>query len=268
MFRKAYEADPTSSRALTGLSRSLLFDGQADKSVQIVADELKKHPDSTELERALASAQMAAGQFSPAIDTLKDVLSKTKEPRQQALLWSEIGNCYRYEGDHQRLIESFEEAYKRMPENAALARDLGMMYNEIGKTDIARGYYEKAIKLDHNDAFALNNLAYLLAESGGDLNVALDYARRAQQRLPTYAEITDTLGWIYMKKNLTDNALDSFKTIVTDDPKNPVYHYHYAMALNQKGDRETARKECQAALANKPNKEQETQIRQLMSRLS
>jgi hypothetical protein len=37
--------------------------------------------------------------------------------------------------------------------------------------------------------------------------------------------------------------------------------------LNQKGDRETARKECQAALADKPNKSQEDQIRQLLSKL-
>jgi hypothetical protein len=39
------------------------------------------------------------------------------------------------------------------------------------------------------------------------------------------------------------------------------------MALMQKGDRETAKKECQSALADKPNKEQETEIHQLMSKL-
>ena len=39
------------------------------------------------------------------------------------------------------------------------------------------------------------------------------------------------------------------------------------MALNQKGDRDNARKECQAALANRPTKTQESDIRQLMSKI-
>jgi hypothetical protein len=54
---------------------------------------------------------------------------------------------------------------------------------------------------------------------------------------------------------------------VVQAPQNPIFHYHYAMALNQKGDRDSARKECQAALADKPNKNQESDIRQLMSKL-
>jgi predicted Zn-dependent protease len=70
-----------------------------------------------------------------------------------------------------------------------------------------------------------------------------------------------------MKKNLTDNAIDSFRTLVVQNPTSPTYHYHYAMALKQKGDNQNARKECQAALADKPNKAQEDQIRQLMASL-
>jgi hypothetical protein len=39
------------------------------------------------------------------------------------------------------------------------------------------------------------------------------------------------------------------------------------MALLQKGDRETAKKECQSALADKPNKEQQSEIQLLMAKL-
>jgi Flp pilus assembly protein TadD len=135
------------------------------------------------------------------------------------------------------------------------------------KPDIARKYYEQSIKVDPNNALALNNLAYLIAEGNGDLDTALTYATRAKQALPKYPEINDTLGWIYLKKNLTDNALDTFRDLVVQAPQNPVYHYHYAMALLQKGDRETARKECRSALADKPNKEQASEIQLLISKL-
>ena len=106
-----------------------------------------------------------------------------------------------------------------------------------------------------------------MAQTNGDLNQALTYAQRAKQRLPEHNEINDTLGWIYLKKNLTDEALDTFKTLVSKSPQSPVYHYHYALALAQKGDKENAKKECAIALGDKPNKEVEGQIRQLMSKV-
>ena len=84
--------------------------------------------------------------------------------------------------------------------------------------------------------------------------MALTYATHAKQRLPEHTEVNDTLGWIYLKKNLTDKAIDTFRTLVVKAPQNPTYHYHYAMALLQKGDRDTAPKECQSALADKPDK--------------
>jgi uncharacterized protein HemY len=60
---------------------------------------------------------------------------------------------------------------------------------------------------------ALNNLAYLISETpGGDLTQALTLAQKANQKLPQAPEIADTLGWIYLKKNLTDNALEIFAT--------------------------------------------------------
>jgi Tfp pilus assembly protein PilF len=142
-----------------------------------------------------------------------------------------------------------------------------MLYDAENKRDMARKYYELTLKTDPNNALALNNLAYLISETNGDLNQALTYAERAKQRLPSHPEVNDTLGWIYLKKNLTDNATDTFRTLVAQDPQNPVFHYHYAMALLQKGDRETAKKECVTALANKPDKELERSIHQLMTKL-
>jgi Flp pilus assembly protein TadD len=142
-----------------------------------------------------------------------------------------------------------------------------MLYEMLSKKDMARKYYEMSIKADPNNPLALNNLAYLITETNGDLDQALTYATRAKQRLPDHPEVNDTLGWIYLKKNLTENAIDTFKSLVVQAPANPTYHYHYAMALMQKGDRENAKKECQSALAGKPSKEQQTQIQQLMTRL-
>ena len=142
-----------------------------------------------------------------------------------------------------------------------------MLYESQNKPDIARKYYEQSMRMDPNNALALNNLAYLISQNNGDLDQALTYATRAKQRLPGHPEINDTLGWIYLKKNLTDNAVDTFKTLVVQAAAQPDLSLPLRDGALQKGDRENAKKECQAALADTPAKDQEQEIRQLMTKL-
>ncbi len=267
LFRRAYAAQPNNLRGLLGESRALLVDNQPDKSVQLIEAEAQKNPANLDLARELGDAEVSAGQYDKAITTYSALLAKVPDPRLQADVWIRIGESYLRKGDIPQSINSLEKARKGQAGNPVLLTNLAQLYETQSRQDIAKKYYEESIRIDPNNAFALNNLAYLISESNGDLNTALTYAERAKQRLPGHPEVNDTLGWIYLKKNLTDNAIETFRTLVVQSPQNPIYHYHYAMALLQKGDRETAKKECQSALGNKPNKEQQNQIHQLMTKL-
>ncbi|MDP9054370.1 MAG: tetratricopeptide repeat protein [Acidobacteriota bacterium] len=265
-FHRAWEADPNNLRGLLGESRAYMLDNQLDKSVQLVEAEARKNPANADLQRELGNTEMTAGQYDRAIATYQSLMARVSDPRQQSDLWNKIGESYLRKGDVQQSINSLEKSRQGQPNNPNITTNLGMLYEMQSKTDIARKYYEMSIKNDPNSPLALNNLAYLITQTNGDLDQALTYATRAKQRLPEHAEVNDTLGWIYLKKNLTDNAIDTFRTLVVKAPQNPTYHYHYAMALLQKGDRESAKKECQSALADKPNKQQENEIRQLMAK--
>jgi predicted Zn-dependent protease len=90
-------------------------------------------------------------------------------------------------------------------------------------------------------------------------------AQRARQKLPNSAFIKDTLGWIYIKKNLSDDAVRLFKDLVQEDPSSAQFHYHYGMALLQKGDKPTAKKELEAAIKSNPSKDDAGKIRQLLA---
>jgi tetratricopeptide (TPR) repeat protein len=267
LFHRATLANPNNLRGLLGESRAYLLDGQTDKAVQLVQDEAQKHPERLDMMRELGNTQASVGQFEAAIKTFQALLGKTSDPRQQADILVRMAQAAIRKGDLQQSINSMEKAHQDQPNDAPVMVNLAMLYELQKKPDIAKKYYEQSIKVDPNNALALNNLAYLISESNGDLDQALTYATRAKQVLPKFAEINDTLGWIYLKKNLTDNALDTFRDLVVQVPQSPVYHYHYAMALMQKGDRETAKKECQSALADKPSKEQENDIHLLIAKL-
>ncbi len=243
------------------------MEGQPDKSVQIIQEEANKHPNRLDLIRELGNAEGAAAQYDKAVATFQSLQGRLTDPRSLADLWTRIGEAYLHKGDTQQAINSLEKARQQDINNPNIDTNLAMLYEMQNKMDVARKYYELAIKIDPNNPLALNNLAYLISESNGDLDVALTYATRAKQRLPQHPEVNDTLGWIYLKKNLTDNALDTFRNLVVQAPQTATYHYHYAMALMQKGDREHARKECQAALADKPDKIQTQQIQGLLGRI-
>ncbi len=265
-FRRAYEAQPQNIRGLLGESRALLMDGQAEKSVDLVRQAAQKTP-SFQLQRELGNAQMAARQFDASIATYQGLLNSTTDMRLKGDLWSRIGESYRYKGDFPKSIEFMEQATKALPDNAAIATNLALLYEAGQDLPKARTYYERALKIDQNNPLALNNLAYLITETNGDLNEAMRLATEAKQKLPSFLEVDDTIGWIYLKKNIPNSAIDQFKRLVAEQPLNPIYHYHYAMALQQKGDTVNAKAQCELALANRPQKPLEQQIHTLQATL-
>ena len=127
--------------------------------------------------------------------------------------------------------------------------------------------YEQSLRIQPDNVIALNNLAFMLADSGSDLDQALTMAQRAKQQRPNDGNVSDTLGWIYIKKNLSDSAIAIFRDLVKAEPERATYRYHLAMALYQKGDKASAKKECEAALRANPPKDEETKIRDLMAKL-
>jgi Flp pilus assembly protein TadD len=70
----------------------------------------------------------------------------------------------------------------------------------------------------------------MYAETGENLDRALELARTATRGLPTSAPIQDTLGWIYYKKGLAALAIQPFQKSVELDPNNPVYSFHLGLA--------------------------------------
>ena len=56
--------------------------------------------------------------------------------------------------------------------------------------------YERILAENPRFAPAANNLAYLLSETGGDKERALQLAHVAKEAAPDEPHISDTLGWI------------------------------------------------------------------------
>ena len=73
--------------------------------------------------------------------------------------------------------------------------------------------------------------------------------------MPNLSEVSDTLGWIYLKKNMSDNAMDIFQGLVNKMPGNSTYRFHLGMASRRRAINPrlwgSYKRRCAAALPRK-----------------
>jgi tetratricopeptide (TPR) repeat protein len=110
--------------------------------------------------------------------------------------------------------------------------------------------YRAVLDVDGQNLFALNNLAYSLAQDNPD--EALKYAQQAGEIAPKSPTVQDTLGWVYYRKGIYGAAIDHLKAAVAKEPT-PKREFHLAMSYLKSGDHDLGQKTLRAALQSDPN---------------
>ena len=263
VFRNLY-AQSQDPRAFMGLVDTYVGQGQHAQAVKLLREELTKHPDRLEYRVALGNIGVATQDYKLAISEYKQVLDKL--PR-NSTVWLQLSEAQRRSGDVSAAVASVQKAKEIAPNNVNAHLQLAMLYDTNGRRMEARPVYEQILRLQPENGIALNNLAYIMAEAGNDLDQALTMAQKARQQMPNDVNVADTLGWIYIKKNLADSAIGIFRELVQKEPERSTFHYHLAMALFQKGDKIQAKRALQEALSKQPPKDEEGRIRELLARI-
>ena len=94
----------------------------------------------------------------------------------------------------------------------------------------------------------LNNLAWLYAESRKDLKKSTELASKAASLAPKSGAVLDTLGWIYMKRGMVNEAKDQFEKAISFMPNNPEIHFHLGKAFQKLGETARAKKSFEKSL--------------------
>ena len=252
------------SRGLIGMAETLAAQNRMGDAIKEMDKAIAAEPDQVALKLGRANLYVRAQRFDEAVATFRELLEK--EPKSADLLYR-LAETYRRKGDINLAAETFRKSSQAAPNSTLPLVQLGIILETIGPVDQAKAVYEQILKLEPNNAVALNNLAYRKAEEGRDLDEALRMAQHARQIQPNATAMADTLGWIYIKKNLSADAERIFKDLVVKDPGNSTFHYHYGLALKQKGDKFSARREFEAALRNKPSKDEAGKIQDELTKL-
>jgi putative PEP-CTERM system TPR-repeat lipoprotein len=179
-----------------------------------------------------------------------------------------LGQLYVSQGKLDEARAEFEVLAKQSSKPVAALTMLGLILQAKGDVDGARGRFERALQIDPEAGVAANNLAWIYAETGGNLDVALHFAQVAQQRLPGMAEVGDTLGYIYYKKHFAPLAISTLTVSTEKDPGNAIYQYHLGLAYAAAGDAKRAKQVLARALELKSDFDGAHEARELLSSLT
>jgi tetratricopeptide (TPR) repeat protein len=264
VFDDLYKANPKDARGMIGLVETMASQNRMDEAIKLLQDSISRQPERREFRLALANLYVRDQRYDDAVKLLQELL-KT-DPKSGDLLLR-LAETQRRKGDVNAAIETFRQASQAAPADTRPLLQLGLLMDGTGRRDQAKPIYEQILKIQPDHPIALNNLAFIKAEEGQDLDEALTMAQRARQGLPNSPDVMDTLGWIYLKKNLSDDAIRTFKELIVAAPNSASYHYHYGMALLQKGDKPSAKRELETAIRFNPSKDDGIKIRQLLASL-
>jgi tetratricopeptide (TPR) repeat protein len=264
LFRKHYQPGRGDIRLLKGMVEMYAARAQWDKGITIVQKELEAFPQSAELHRLLAKTAGRAGRFDLAIEQylkLQQLQPASKDIPVQ------LGLLYDAKGRFDQAISQFQVGRRLNPQDPLPPAMLGKVLEQTGRRQEAIVSYRESLRLDPDNTSVMNNLAFDLVEANGDLNEAMQMARRAVQKTPGNLEFTDTLGWVYLKKRDITSALHVFQTLRQRQPQNASFRIHLAMAYLESGDTSSAHHELAAAEELHPSMEEQSQIKQLLARM-
>lgn len=261
-FEKLYrESGGQDVSPLAGLVSTLVAENNSDRALALLESQEKRTPGSLPTEALTVATAQAAGKFDVALAELQKMAAQNPK---SADLQVRIAQLQHKQGNLLAAIEAYQRAHQLDPQRKGIMAAIGSAQNELGDTAGAIESYRKAMAETPDNAFVLNNLAYLLVETHGDLREANRLVSEGLRKAPDNLALKDTLGWVEVQQGNTSAALPLLSALARKEPDNVTFLYHYAVALFRSGDRNGAKQELETALAKQPPAPMEKDIRDLL----
>jgi tetratricopeptide (TPR) repeat protein len=262
-FKQAWDLQPESKSFLESVVLGYFVAKQPDAAVDFLQDEIKSRPRDALLYRELGQVYLWEKKRTAAIPALQQALNLAPADADSTIL---LADTYAAEKRSDEAIQLISEAMRQHPKDADLMLRSGMIFEKLQRWDDARRVYERELQLNSDDALAKNNLAWILAEHGGNIDVALKLAQQAQEKLYGNPQVTDTIGWVYYKKGIYQTAREYLKQSAEKDQKNATFQYQLGMAEWKLGNQEEARRDLLNAVILDPKSPEAALARAALAR--
>jgi tetratricopeptide (TPR) repeat protein len=259
LYRRIYRRGSQDLRPLRGLIQLCVLERRPEQAQTLLEDELKHEPDSRPVRLLLASVATDEGKLDLAARQYRWLQSKDPNSAQP---YSALGDLYQRQGNTADALASYKKALELAPNDPKTLNAIAVLESNDGQTRQAIATLTKELALDPDNGAAMNNLAFNLAETGQDLDHALNLAQNVAGKFPENPAVIDTLGWVYARRGMNASAIQVLRGLVNKYPNEPAYHYHLATALLHDKQTSDAKRQLLAALSQHPSRELETKIQQ------
>jgi tetratricopeptide (TPR) repeat protein len=180
-LREAMQVDPGDGAAQFRLANLLGDLGQTDDAIRVLREATKREPNNADLELILGSTLIRYNRNDEAIKLFESMLKKY--------------------ADNEEVVKEVRPR-------------LSVIY--VNQGNYAKGEAELELLLQRfpDEAGANNDLGYLYAEQGKNLEKAESMIRKALQEDPDNRAYLDSLGWVLFKRGKAKEALEPMKKAV------------------------------------------------------
>jgi tetratricopeptide (TPR) repeat protein len=264
-FGKILEKHPTEWKAVAGLVDVDLAQNRPEKAYARLEAELTRSHGSPAVRYLMATTALRNGKYNLAIENFRVLAEQTPNSIDAQL---QMENVFQLKGDVHNAIVTLQKAALVQPKDPRPSAMLPFLLEMENRAQEAKQVVRRTLAQRPDDPDAMNNLAYLLAQTGDSLDEALKLARKAVAKAPNNPSYLDTLGYVYLKRDQDDEALDIFSNLIRKYPDDPACAYHTGMAWYQKGNRSKAKTLLSHALELRPPKDIEAGATDLLSRVN
>lgn len=222
----------------------------------------------------LAGALEMAGQTEEALSTAREAVALADEsPRLHGRLAWVLYHAKRYDeaaDAYVKIIEKFEnekatkESRQTLREARLVLSNICVLQNKIAQ---AEEWLEQVLDAYPEDVSASNDLGYLWADQGKNLDQALKMLQFAVGAEPDNGAYRDSLGWVLYRLGRFDEALAELKKAAEVETPDGVVLDHLGDAYSQLGQGDAAREAWQRALKSLDPQQEADRIKKIEEKL-
>ena len=249
-LEQALKISPQSNDITALLAHVYLLQKKASAATALAESRISKNSKDAFAFNLLGEIQRIQGNFPKAEENFRKSLSI-------APLWplpqDNLVSLYFLQGRKNDAINWLETVIKTYPDNYNSYMSLAQLYVKTRDDKKAVETYERVLARKPDLWVAANDLAFFLADSGGDLNKAQGLVQRALVQRPHDPTLLDTVGWIAFKKGDFNKAIEYLEGAKTRSTDTPIFNYHLGASYAKAGRADQAKVYLRKAVSSGPD---------------
>lgn len=242
IIEKTLQTHPSDSSVLNLAGLYYYSTDRKDEAKSRFRQNSESHPSSLSAAASYVEFLMYAEQWKE----LSEEGQKAYERFPQETAFLEMASMGHYNlEEYDKVLEICDRVLEVAPSDSSKTlrawSTKGDIYHQLGSPKKSYKAYEKALKINPDYVYVLNNYAYYLSMEGRSLKKALAMSRKTIEAEPDNATYLDTFGWILFLMGRPEDAKPHFKHAMLYGGKDSaVILDHYAEVLFALGEYDRA----------------------------